>query len=113
MLSSEKRLLPRIPLGQVPRGSLTLIRHGQRILVESLRDISSSGISFSLQQPVNVSEPISIEYTDAKVKLEVFGRVAWCSQTHPGSSDLAQDSDYLLGVELLSPMMLYAVLPKA
>lgn len=113
MHHSEKRLLPRILLGEVPRGALTLVLGGQRIVIERLRDISNSGISFSLGQHVDVSERITIAYSDALVKLEVFGRVAWCSQPRSPHDQLHAKGDYLMGVELLSPMMLFAVLPKA
>lgn len=108
----DKRLLPRLLLGKVPPGALTLINKGQRIQIDKLRDISNSGISFSLQQQLAVSERISIEYADAKVKIEVFGRVAWCQNTQTQPTAGAQKGQYLMGVELLSPMMLYAVLPK-
>ena len=97
MQSQEKRLLPRIQLGQVPHGALTLMLHGQRIDIERLRDISNSGISFMVGRDVAVSERISLLYADPSVKLEVFA--------HAGTH-------YTMGVELLSPMMLYAVLPK-
>jgi PilZ domain len=109
----EKRILPRILLGEVRRGALTLMLGGQRIVIERLRDISNSGISFSLKQHVNVSERIAISYNDPSVKLEVFGRVAWCSQTRSPQDQHPWSGEYLMGVELLSPMMLYAVLPKA
>jgi PilZ domain len=109
MNPSEKRLLPRILLGAVPPGAVTLLLRGQRIGIESLRDISNSGISFSAHRAVAVSENISIEYADPQVKLEVFGRVAWCSP----QAALGNSAHYLMGVELLSPMMLFAVLPKA
>jgi hypothetical protein len=112
MNPSEKRLLPRISLGEVPRGALTLGVRGQHVLIESLRDISNSGISFSLNYPVPVSERISIEYTDPHVKLEVFGRVAWCSRADKHTPGDAHPGSYLMGVELMSPMMLFAVLPK-
>jgi hypothetical protein len=119
MQPQEKRLLPRIQLGQVPHGALTLQVHGQRIEIERLRDISNSGISFSVGQTVAISERISLVYADPAVKLEVFGRVAWCSHRqgtqHADASDHggAAHAHYLMGVELLSPMMLYAVLPRA
>lgn len=113
MNALEKRLLPRIMLGEVPRGAVALVLHGQHIAIDQLRDISDAGISFSLHQSVAVSEKISIAYTDAHVKLEVFGRVAWCSQTHDQQQTASNGSVYLMGVELLSPMMLFAVLPKA
>jgi hypothetical protein len=113
MHTSEKRLLSRIPLGEVPRGAVALLRGGQRIEIDRLRDISHSGISFSLHQALAVSEQIAIAYADTHVKVEVFGRVAWCSQTQAAEADPQHGARYLMGVELLSPMMLYAVLPRA
>jgi hypothetical protein len=112
MNHAEKRILPRILLGEVPRGSVSLVLRGHRIVIESLRDISNSGISFSLNQQVAVSEKISIEYADPHVKLEVFGRVAWCRKTEAKADATLHPSAYLMGVELMSPMMLFAVLPK-
>lgn len=109
----EKRLVPRIPLGELAHGSLSLVLKDRRITIERLRDISGSGLSFSIQQPMAVSESIAIEYADARVKLEVFGRVAWCSQMNGSDVTPAAPESYLIGVELLSPMMLFAVLPKA
>lgn len=109
----EKRILPRTLLGEVPRGAVALMLRGQRIAIERLRDISNSGISFSLNQPVAVSEKISIEYADPKIRLEVFGRVAWCGRAQNPQDLAIAEADYLMGVELLSPMMLFAVLPKA
>lgn len=107
----EKRQLPRLPLGHVPRGALTLIHGGRRILMQDLRDISDTGISFSLNEQVSVLEEISVEYADAKVKIEVFGRVAWCNEIRTLDLKTPFNGRYLLGVELLSPLMLYAVLP--
>jgi hypothetical protein len=85
---------------------------GRRIAVERLRDISHSGISFFLGQPLTESEGVTLEYADTHVKLEVFGRIAWCSQPR-AEAEHAPQGTYLVGLELLSPMMLYAVLPKA
>ncbi len=112
MNHSEKRNLPRIAPGNIPAGALSLVHQGQRIEIENLRDISDSGISFSLKQMVAVSENISIEYSDHKVKLEVFGRVAWCRQVQASDQAVPHSANCLMGVELLSPMMLYAVLPN-
>ena len=109
MQVSEKRLLPRTQLGHLPHGAIALLVQGNRLEICRLHDISNSGISFSIGQAVEVSAQVGLVYSDSNVKLEVFGRVAWCrpeqNATHPGHSRM--------GVELLSPMMLYAVLPKA
>lgn len=112
MKQLEKRQLARLPLGQVPRGALTLLHQGLRTIILELRDISNAGISFSLNERISESEKISVEFTDTKVKLEVFGRVAWCRETSALALNEPLAGKYLLGVELLSPMLLYAVLPK-
>lgn len=104
--------MPRILLGEVAREALGVLLHGRRIGIERLRDISQSGLSFFINQPIAVSEKIAIAYSDAHVNVEVFGRVAWCKRTQL-SDDASMAGSYLMGVELLSPMMLYAVLPKA
>jgi hypothetical protein len=104
----EKRQLPRLPVVDVPRGALTLIHGGRRIVMLDLRDISDTGISFSLNEQMQVLEKISVEYADAKVKIEVFGRVAWCNETQTLDLKIPFIGKYLLGVELLSPLMLYA-----
>jgi hypothetical protein len=56
-------------------------------------------------------EKISVQYADSKVKIEVFGRVAWCNEMQTLDLNPPLAGKYLLGVELLSPLMLYAVLP--
>lgn len=112
MSYQEKRLIPRIQLGAVPPGAVTLLMQGRRIAVERLRDISHAGISFFLTQELPESEGVTLEYQDSHVKLEVFGRIAWCSQARAEAAHAPQGA-YLVGLELLSPMMLYAVLPKA
>ena len=112
MSYQEKRLIPRIQLGSVPPGAVTLLMQGKRITVERLRDISHSGISFFIDQALTASDGVTLEYQDTHVKLEVFGRIAWCSQARAEAAHGPQGT-YLVGLELLSPMMLYAVLPKA
>lgn len=105
---SEKRLVPRIAVTHLPPDALTLISDGQHFKLDSLKDISESGIRCEISQMLPVSAKVAIQYTDAKVQIAVHGRVAWSRPTQGGesSSDM-----YLMGVELLSPMILLAVLP--
>lgn len=112
MTPSEKRLLPRLTPGEVQRGSMILHHNGQSTVVESVRDISNSGMSLSLNEAVAPSTRISVYYSGAQTHVEVFGRVAWCNETslvEPGSR---HPGKYLMGVELLSPTMLLAALPR-
>lgn len=90
-----------------------MLRHGDQItVIESVRDISNSGISLSINEKLAVSERVSVCYTGSSVNLEVYGRVAWCNETQRVAPQSGHPGQYMMGVELLSPMMLMAVLPK-
>jgi len=85
---------------------------GQSTIIESVRDISNSGMSLSINTSVPVSERVSVQYSGAQVNIEVYGRVAWCNETHLVEPQSKHPGKYIMGVELLSPMMLLAALPK-
>jgi len=115
MQQHDKRLVPRISVGETPMGSLSMLYQGRKLVIRRLMNISESGLSCFVDEPVDISERIGIAYADAhvNVNVEVFGRVAWCSQIqHADTPGESATSRYLVGVELFSPMMLYAVLPK-
>lgn len=57
---------------------------------------------------------VELEYSAPNGRVEVFGKVVWCAQELNNQGK----GPYLLGIELLSPMMLVSVLlqnspPKA
>jgi hypothetical protein len=112
MRQPEQRTIERYHLDRQPDADLILRTPGARYAIEFIKDISNAGISFYLNQNVDVSAKVAIEYADAKVKLEVYGRIAW-TKTLPESDDASRrKGNYLIGVELISPMMLFAVLQK-
>lgn len=108
----EKRLVPRIAFTQLPPDTLTLISDGQHFKLDELNDISESGIRCKISQFLPVSAKVAIQYTDAKVQIAVHGRVAWCRQTRDLEVSTGSQGAYMMGVELLSPMILFAVLPN-
>jgi hypothetical protein len=108
----EKRQLPRLVPGDVPRGDLMLHHSGESAVIESVRDISNSGMSLSTNTKVPVSARVSVRYCGAQLNIEVYGRVAWCNETQLVDPQSKHPGKYLMGVELLSPMMLLAALPK-
>lgn len=111
MIFQEKRIVPRMPMHGVPKDAVSLVVEGKVLQVEKLRDISSQGISLELSHELPISQKVSLRYADKAANVEVHGRVAWCKpQVAEGG---ATASVYLLGLELLSPMMLLAVLPRA
>ena len=106
MNQTNQRRPQRFPLDKLPHDAVVMVRSKSSLQpVHQIRDISDSGISFYVDEPLDVSARITIEYTDHSMKIEVYGRVAWCSRRTelPG---------FATGIELLSPMMLYAVLSK-
>jgi hypothetical protein len=109
----EKRLIPRTPLDHISQSSLSIIDADRRKAIHRLKDISESGLSFYLDQALQISHNISLEYLEKDVKFEVFGRVAWCSQIQNSPFAAGPKNNFLVGVELMSPMLLLALLPKA
>jgi len=106
MTVTEQRKLQRYPLEHRLHDSTVMLRIGHtHYAIRHIRDISDSGISFYLDEDLTVSSKVTIEYADPKVSIDVYGRVAWCAKRTDGEG-------YAMGVELLSPLMLYAMLRK-
>jgi hypothetical protein len=112
MHHTEKRLVPRIPVPQLPHNALTLIADGREFKLDGLRDISESGIRCELGHSFPVSASVAIQYKDSKVQLAVHGRVAWCKKSPNTEQTGSTEDTFMMGVELLSPMILLAVLPQ-
>ncbi len=112
MTRIEQRKLQRYPLERQPGGEVALVIGKDRHRVDEIRDISDFGISFVLDQNVPVSSRVALAYADDSVKLEVYGRVAWCSRLKSKESAAAQAERFVMGVELLNPATLYAMLQK-
>jgi hypothetical protein len=112
MTRIEQRRLDRYPLQRQPDGKLRLRTADGRHAIVEIRDISDFGISFYLEDSLDVSAKVAIEYADPKLKLEVYGRVAWCAARPVGAEEDPPSRGFVLGVELISPMMLFAVLQK-
>lgn len=113
MHQSEKRLVPRIAVPQLRPDTLTLIANNHAYKLYGLKDISESGIRCEIGMGLPVSASVAIQYEDAKVQLAVHGRMAWCKKTQDSEQPNDTSERFLMGVELLSPMILFAVLPKS
>jgi hypothetical protein len=112
MHDSEKRLVPRIAANKLPPDTLTLLSDGLEFKLSGLKDISESGIRFEINHSLPVSAKVAIQYKDAKVQIAVHGRVAWCRPTVDNEQSGETHGACMMGVELLSPMILFAVLPQ-
>ncbi len=112
MTRIEQRKLARYPLQKQPDAQLVLRVGTVRHNIGEIRDISDHGISFRLDKGVDPASQVAIEYADPTIQVEVYGQVAWCSRIPEVQPPLPSVPEFILGIELLSPMTLYAVLQK-
>jgi hypothetical protein len=112
MTRIEQRSLERYTLKGKPDGDVFLCTKGAKYQIHEISDISNSGIRFNLDHSVPSSSQVSIEYSDNTVKIEVYGRVAWCVPRKPSDDQRDDVSGFVVGVQLLSPMTLFAVLQQ-
>ena len=112
MQRNEQRNIERYKLDRQPDGHVVLRIGAARYPVNEIKDVSSSGISFFLNQAAPESAQVAIEYTDPKVKIEVYGRVAWCTSQQDDEPAPQAAHRFIVGVQLLSPLMLLAMLNK-
>jgi sulfur relay (sulfurtransferase) complex TusBCD TusD component (DsrE family) len=108
MLREEKRKQERYTFERPPEGTLFLVRDGVRLPVAGINDISNSGVSLDMNDALAVSQPVTVEYADAVVCVQVRGTVTWCAP----ASDPAKAGSFVLGVELASPMLLLSMFQK-
>ncbi len=110
MFRRERRGHERYPLEHRPEGQLFLRTATSRYPVDAVRDISSNGVSVSLEHNLSEATDVTVEYLSADGKLEVFGRIAWCVRENSGTTG-AKDT-YPLGIDLLGPLLLAAALQR-
>jgi len=112
MTRIEQRKLERYPLRKKANARLALRVGTVRHDIGEIRDISDSGISFRLDSAVVPSAQVAIEYADPNLQIEVYGRVAWCLHAPAVEPQLPSADQYILGIELLNPSMLHAMLQR-
>lgn len=110
--NNDQRKQGRYELGRVLAGELDLRCGDERFRIQAINDISSSGISVFVDQAIAVPRQVVIEYFAAGARFEVNGNVVWCAQsdTMPSLRDKAIHGRYLMGLELLSPLLLMTFL---
>jgi hypothetical protein len=112
MHHSEKRIATRMAIPQMSPDALTLIADGREFKLIGLKDISESGLRCELSHSFPVNASVAIQYKDSKVQLAVHGRVAWCKKTRDNPQAENAQETFMMGVELLSPMILFAMFPQ-
>lgn len=109
MPPQEKRKQERYSFEHQPTGELLLTVGGLCQPVLGINDISNSGISVFFGRQVSVPEPVTIEYGDTNMRLQVYGTTTWCGPK-PGETEHA--GQFIIGIELLSPMLLLSMFQK-
>jgi hypothetical protein len=109
MTRVEQRKHRRYPLIQQPVGEFRLQTPAATYPIKVINDISSSGIRFYLDTSLTPCLQVAVEYVEPSLKLEVNGIVAWCAARLHARDDADDRGRFIIGVQLLSPMLLMAM----
>lgn len=92
----EQRKELRQRLTRLPAGALS-VRSGDRLWhVVAVRDVSPSGISLCVAEPLPVGQPVTLVWRGEDMRAEFTGYTAWCAaadtlpETLTGSHPCAQ-----------------------
>jgi hypothetical protein len=106
----ELRTEDRLALSRQPDGRISVLTPFMRIAAVRVRDISRSGISIELERPISPETPVSVEYVEHDLNINVSGRLAWSQETAV-TQDKPALASYVVGIELFSPGLLLNFLP--
>jgi PilZ domain len=101
----EQRKHPRHVLGRQAPGTFRLVTPAGAYPIAVIRDISSSGIRVFLDAGLTEGMDVGVEYTEATLKLEMQGRVAWCTEQAARTEMTKSAGRYVVGVQLFSPFL--------
>lgn len=101
----EQRKHPRHVLGRQAPGTFRLLTPTAAYPITVIRDISSSGIRVFLDVDLTERLDVVVEYTEATLKLEMGGRVAWCTEQEKGAETIKSAGRYVVGIQLFSPFL--------
>jgi len=105
----EQRRHHRYPLVRQPVGEFLLKTPTATYPIQVINDISSSGIQIYLDTSLTTLLQVAVEYVEPSLKVEVNGIVAWCDARVHGMDDGDSPGRFVIGIQLLSPMLLMAM----
>jgi hypothetical protein len=105
----EQRRHPRHALLRQPVGEFRLHTPTTEFPIKVINDISSSGIRIYLDTSLAPRLPVAVEYVEPGLALKVNGIVAWCATRLRATEDGDDRGLFIIGIELLSPMLLMAM----
>jgi PilZ domain len=101
----EQRKHSRHVLGRQAPGKFRLLTPAAAYPIAVIRDISGSGIRVFLDACLAERLDVVVEYTELTLKLEMQGRVAWCTEQAHGAEATKSAGRYVVGIELFSPFL--------
>jgi PilZ domain len=105
----EQRRHQRHPLVRQPVGEFLLQTPTGMYPIKVINDISSSGIRIYLDTSLTTLLPVAVQYVEPSLKVEVNGIVAWCAARVHRMEDGESPGRFVIGIQLLSPMLLMAM----
>jgi len=104
MTALEQRKHPRLVIGRQASGKFRLLTPASAYPIAKIRDISSSGLRVFLEAGLTKRLDVVVEYREPTLKLEMNGRVAWCTEQADGAATM-ESGRYIVGIELFSPFL--------
>ena len=104
----EQRTHTRYALLRQPVGEFRLHTPTAAYPIKVINDISGSGMRVYLETSLASRLRVAVEYLEPSLKLEVNGIVAWCA-TRLRPTDEDDRGRFIIGIQLLSPMLLMAM----
>jgi hypothetical protein len=108
----EQRRQERYPLVRQPVGEFRLRTPEATYPIKVIKDISNSGIRIYLDRSLDSPLQVAVEYAEQNLKLEVSGMVAWSATREAGTDPGDGAGSFVIGIQLLSPLLLMAVLGR-
>jgi hypothetical protein len=105
----EQRKDQRYPLVRQPVGEFRLQTPTATYPIQVINDISSSGMRIYLDTKLPARLQVAVEYIEPGLKLEVNGTVAWCAVRLQRQDAGDSPGRFVIGIQLLSPMLLMAM----
>jgi hypothetical protein len=105
----QRRQHPRYPLIRQPIGEFLLQTPAEKYPIKVINDISSSGIQIYLHVSLAALLQVAVEYVEPGLKVEVNGIVAWCAPRVHGTEEGENPGRFIIGIQLLSPMLFIAI----
>jgi len=109
-VQKELRQVERIALSSQPKGDLHLYNNGECFPVRSVINISPEGISIQLDKYVAVAAEVEFQYKYQDIDIRVNGTVVWNRKTGNPITDKNTDFSYDIGINLISPHILFSLM---